>query len=345
MKHTYDCIEKYIAQKHLNNIAVRVGMRDKVIADVFKSTEQNIDTKTLFDMASVTKIIVTTMLCLIAIDKGFIKLSDEVSSFFEVPKDKKKLTIEHLLTHTMGIGHKSLNVVGNDYNNIAKYILSIPSDVPIGSDVLYSCPGYILLGKILEKIFGKRMDELFLELIANPLKMGYSSFCPDKKNQFVNSNLPEDESGIVNDYNCRFLGGVAGNAGLFSNIDDVDKYVKMLLNFGAPLVEKETFLNAIKNHTPKMSESRGLGFVYVNEKYKQTGMLFQDGSIGHCGHTGQSVFVNLENGLYVIILSDATVSTVKKFGVEKYDVVMQMREDIHNAIYDDLICLGFKVKE
>lgn len=337
MKHTYDCIEKYISQKHLNNIAVRIGMKDRVIADIFKSTEQNIDAKTLFDMASVTKIMSTTMLCLIAIDKGYIKLSDNVSSFFQVPEDKEKLTIEHLLTHTMGIGHKAMTAKRNSYDNIERYILNIPLDVPIGSEVLYSCPGYILLGKILEKVFGKGQDALFLELIANPLGMELTSFCPDKKNQFVNSNNTEAEIGMVNDYNCRFLGGVAGNAGLFSDIDDVDKYVKMLLNFGSPLIGKETFLNAIKNYTPKMSESRGLGFVYVDEKYKQTGKLFADGSIGHCGHTGQSVFVNLENGLYVIILSDATVSTVKNFGNERYDIVMQMREDIHNAIYDDLV--------
>lgn len=207
MKHTYDCIEKYILQKHLNNIAIRIGIGNRVIADVFKSTEQNIDTKTLFDMASVTKIMATTTLCLVALDKGCVKLNDTVSSYFEVPHDKEKLTIEHLLTHTIGIGHKSLNVFGNNYNNIAQYILSIPLDVSIGSDVLYSCPGYILLGKILEKVFGKRLDELFLEFVANPLKMEYSSFCPDINNQFVNSNLPEDEFGIVNDYNCRFLGG------------------------------------------------------------------------------------------------------------------------------------------
>ena len=75
MKNTYNCIEKYISQKHLNNIAVRIGIKDEVISDIFKSTEQHIDTKTLFDMASITKIMATAMLCLIALDKGYIKLT------------------------------------------------------------------------------------------------------------------------------------------------------------------------------------------------------------------------------------------------------------------------------
>jgi len=337
MKNTNVCLEKYICQGDLQNVAVRVGIRDKVIADIFKSVNIKIDEKTLFDMASVTKIMATTMICLIAYDKKLLDIEDKVSKFFDVPEDKKEMTIKHLLTHTMGIGHKSMVKNGNSYNNISHFILNMPSDVPIGSETLYSCPGYILLGKILEKVFGQRLDKMFTELVAKPLGMGYTTFLPSENNKFVNSNLSLDDIGIVNDYNCRFLCGVAGNAGLFSCIEDVSKYVKMLLNFGEPLIDKNTFETAIKNYTKGMTESRGLGFVYVDEKYCQTGELFPEGSIGHCGHTGQSVFVDLKKGLYVIILSDATISTEKKYGEEKYDIVMKMREDIHNSIMKDLI--------
>ncbi len=290
-------------------------------------------------MASVTKVMVTSLLCLIAIDKKKIASEDSVSKFFCADDEKQKITIKDLLVHTIGIGHKSLLFEGCNYDNVQDFVLKIPSDVPIGRETLYSCPGYILLGKILENVFGKRIDKLFCEFIAKPLGMKLSSFIPDKKNEFVNSNLLKEEMGMVNDYNCKFLGGVAGNAGLFSCIEDVNKYVEMLLNFGYPLMSRETFEMAIKNYTEKMRESRALGFVYVDDKYSQTGDLFSNGSIGHCGHTGQSVFVDLKSGLYVIILSDATVSTIKKYGQEKYDIVMKMREDIHNAIKKDLECM------
>lgn len=93
---------------------------------------------------------------------------------------------------------------------------------------------------------------------------------------------------------------------------------------------------ATKNHTPKMSASRAFGFLYVDEKYNQSGRLFPNGSIGHCGHTGQSLFVDLKSGLYTVILSDATIAGKEKYGSEKYDIVVKMREDIHNAIYKDL---------
>ena len=85
-----------------------------------------------------------------------------------------------------------------------------------------------------------------------------------------------------------------------------------------------------------MSESRGLGFLYVDDNYKQTGNLFSQGSFGHCGHTGQSVFIDPKSGLYVIVLSDMTLSTIKKFGVDTYSEVICARENIHNSILKDL---------
>lgn len=145
---------------------------------------------------------------------------------------------------------------------------------------------------------------------------------------------------MQNDAEIKYLGGVAGNAGLFSNIEDITLYVRMLLENGGTLLSKTILDKAAKNYTCHMSESRGLGFLYVDEAYNQTGELFPVGSIGHCGHTGTSVFLNRDTGMYVIILSDATISTVKKYGSENYDEVIGMREKLHNAVKEDLqLCL------
>lgn len=319
-------IEEYVESGILEHIAVRVGQGNHVIYDTYRG---GVDETTLFDMASVTKIMVTTSLALIALDKGLLKLDDTVDKFYSTDKT---LSVKNLLTHTVGIGHKALNREGNTYENIAEKILDIPLDIPIGADVRYSCPGFILLGKILEKIFGMQLDQCFNELVAKPLGLENTSFLPLNRENTVNSNLDKTKRGIVNDYNCQFLGGIAGNAGLFSNLSDVTKYVHFLQNRGKPLIKEKTFLLAAQNHTLGMSESRGLGYLYVDGRYKQTGGLFEDGAIGHCGHTGQSVFVDYRSGLYVIILSDATISTVKKYGKEHYDEVMKMRARIHMAI-------------
>lgn len=335
-ENTKACIDSYVKEGYVKNILVRVGNRAGIICDSCHFENNSHNSTTLFDMASVTKIMATTTLTLIAIDKKLLCIDDPVSKFFNTPDDKKTLTVKNLLTHTMGIGHKPLNIEGNNYENIQNYILSLPSDVKIGSEVLYSCPGYILLGKIIEKVLGDRLDKLFLQYIAKPLDLKNTSFLPPKNHGFVNSNLKDSEIGIVNDYNCKFLGGVAGNAGLFSNIDDICKYINMLENYGKPLITRETFNSAIKNYTINMSESRGLGFLYVDKKYKQTGKLFPEGSIGHCGHTGQSLFVDLKSGFYTVILSDATLSVQEKYDYDKYEIVMKMREEIHNALYKDL---------
>ena len=92
----------------------------------------------------------------------------------------------------------------------------------------------------------------------------------------------------------------------------------------------------MQNYTAGMSESRGLDFLYVDDRYKQTGVLFAEVAIGYCGHTGQSVFVDYRSVLYVIILSDATVSTLKKYGAEHYNEVMEMRAQLHKAIKQEM---------
>ena len=202
--------------------------------------------------------------------------------------------------------------------------------------MLYSCPGFILLGKILEKVDGKRLDTAFLEQVAAPLQRKESGFLPAERERIVNSNRSEDEISLINDYDCRFLGGVAGNAGLFYSLCDVRTYVTMLQNRGDNLFGAELFARAVQNWTPGMSASRGLGFQYVDDGSPQTGNLFREGNVGHCGHTGQSVFVDERSGLYAILLTDATICTVRKYGTERYAEVMRMRGEIHRAVKEDL---------
>ena len=336
---TEKIISKYFDEKLLSNVAVKIGRASEVYSEIYRSENGEINENTLFDMASVTKVMSTTLLALIAIDEGLFSYNTFVRDIFtETPEHFKDLKISHLLTHTIGIGYRNLCELQNNYENIHNYILNLKGN-PIGIDVEYSCPAFILLGKIIENIYKKRLDLLFDKKIAKPLNLNNTCYNPLKKgfNDFVNSNISDTNIGIVNDNNCRFLGGVAGNAGLFSCMKDVTVFVKMLLNDGESLITKETLNSAFKNYTPNMSESRGMGFLCSDDRYSQTGKLFNENSFGHCGHTGQSVFFNIETGLYVIILSDATVCTIKKYGEEKYGDVIKFREEIHNAIKNDLL--------
>ena len=321
----------------LRHAVVRVGVGDEVLTEAYRSPDGKLDDRTLFDMASVTKIFAVTAVTLQAFENGKLAPDTRVAEFFPVPPDKETLTIRHLLTHTLGIGHRSLNRPEITYENVAAAILSLPCDAPVGTRVLYSCPGFILLGKILERVYGRRLDALFRELVAEPLGMTGSGYLPlPGVFPAVNSGRSPADLYQVNDYNCRHLGGIAGNAGLFSNLHDAGLFVRMLLRDGEPLFSRETLDAAARNHTPWGEESRGLGFLYVDSRYTQTGGLFPPGSIGHCGHTGQSFFVDRASGLYVILLTDATITQTLRDGKEHYARVMQMRAEVHDAIKRDL---------
>lgn len=337
MKNTELYLQKILADKTVNNIAIKVGKKDEVIYETYRSNLIDINENTLFDMASVSKILSPTVIALIALDKGLISLDTKLSEYFEIAKDKENLTLYNLLTHTMGFGHKGLNLPEVNYENVAEHILSIPCDFAVGSRYEYSCPGFILLGKLLEKVFGKKLDELFKELVAKPLGMENSGYLPKDISNLVQSNYWEKWQGLPNDYNCRHLGGIAGNAGIFSNMKDLTAYAKMLIAKGAPLMKEETFNSAAKNYTADMELSRGLGFVYCDEKFSQTAALFKSGSIGHCGHTGQSLFVDTKTGFYVIVLSDATyLNELRRGGREDYNEIMKFREELHGFIKMDL---------
>ena len=263
-------VEHYLewlqANQLVENIAVKVGKNDTVLYETYRSKSGSLSQTTLFDVASVTKIVSTTSLCLLAMDRGLLSIEDTVSKFFPCPPDKQSLTVRNLLTHTMGLRHKSLYKDKKAYENIQEYILNLPLDFPIGSKFCYSCPGFILLGKVVEKVLDGRLDKLFEEYVAKPLGMISSTYCPDRSGDIVNGNLSPDEVGIVSDFNCRFLDGIAGNAGVFSNVQDLTRYVNMLLHYGAPLVRKETFDLAIKNYTKDFTESRGLGVCICGRK-------------------------------------------------------------------------------
>ena len=337
MKNLNECVERLFNNDSLTNLIVKVGIGERTVCELIRTSEdRDLNSRTLFNMASVTKIMCTTSLALIALDRGLLSTDDKLSKFFEAPR-ADELTVFNLMTHTIGIGHKSLTGHTAGYEIVGEYILNIPTDTPAGTNVLYSCPGFILLGQVIEKVMGDRLDRLFTQYVAEPLGMQSTGFLPDKNRDIVNANAPREGAWLVHDYNCRHLGGVCGNAGLFSNLEDVTLYVNMLLAKGAPIISRDTFELAAQNHTAGMSASRGLGFVWSDATYDRTGGLFEDGAIGHGGYTGQSIFADPKSGLYAIILSDATACSAKKHGGrEKAEEMRQCIRDLHKAVKLDM---------
>lgn len=252
---------------------------------------------TLFDMASLSKLIGTTMAALKLLESGKITLESRVGDYFDNCYGKERITVFELMTHTSGISaHFPLWRRGILPNDAANEILREPLSYATGTNAVYSCMGYILLGKILEAIERKPLDEIVKQLVFEPLNMKNSHYCPSSESicAATERDLETNEiiCGFVHDENARFLNGIAGNAGIFCDINDMITFAKMLSNRGKGFIDSEIFESAIKNHTPHFNDHRGLGFQLIGNRY------------GHNGFTGTSLYVDNSSGIYAILLTN-----------------------------------------
>ncbi len=289
--------------------AVAIGKKGKIFAREFFSVDED----TLFDLASLSKLVSTTAIALKFIENGKLSLDDNIGKFLDYTGNFADCKIKHLLTHTSGISAwLPLFNMQIETSDVIKTILDSEKSYETGSNVAYSCMGYIVLGKILEKVGKDTLDNLARDYVFSPLKMVNACYNP-------NENIPcaatEWYSGKVHDENAYALDGIAGNAGVFATLDDVILFAKMCSSEGENFISKELFNLAIKNHTPNCEEARGLGF-------KLEGNFF-----GHTGFTGTSLFVDKQTGLWGVLLTNAVA-----FGRENKGKYIDIRKQFYNMM-------------
>lgn len=326
-------------QKMLEN-AVAEGVAPSLVAAVGRggqvlfegaAGDANLDTR--FDMASMTKILAPTMLALRALEEGMLTLWDSVARFFpDAPPDKANITIFQLMTHTAGFTPAFwLEDVCNGPEEAARCILRSPLEAyPPDGVARYSCMGYILLGKILETAYGAPLDALAQEHVFAPLGMRDTSYCPQGENiapTETNAATGQAWQGVVHDENARFLRGVSGNAGVFSNIRDCERFAAMLAAWGGGYLCEATLRRAIYNYTPGQEVHRGLGFHLGGTPLSFMGDLFPANSFGHTGFTGTSLVVDPHTGLYTVILSNRVYPT------RANEKIFRFRRLFHNKVY------------
>lgn len=294
-----------------------------------------VNLKTRYDMASLSKVMATTMVALLAMEEGRLSLSDPISRFFDTGDMREDITIFHLMTHTSGLtGSHYLGELIDHPEKACRTIARLPSVLPVGSDTVYSCMGYIMLGCILERVYDRPLNMLAEEMVFAPLGMTNTTYNPQGRN-IAATELDTDTgyaiTGVVHDENARFMGGVSGNAGVFSDIGDCIKFVTMLATGGAH--KKKAFLSpaamalAIMNHTPGKSQRRGLGFKLAGGHNDFIGDLFPKESFGHTGFTGTSMVVDPTTGLYAILLSNRVHPS------RLNEMIVSFRRHFHNAVY------------
>ena len=286
---------------------------------------------TVFDMASVSKIMATTMVALTMIEEGILSPTDTLGLYWDGLTEKAaRITVSQLLSHSSGIpGGKS--IVGFPKDSIAQAILTSedlmygPGSYEADTQVSYACLGFIVLGELLEKLGSKPLDMLAKERVFDPLGLKNTGFKPVGDN-IAATSLSEPVKGIVNDYNARYLGRPVDNASVFSNAEDCGAFARMLLRGGEPVVSAPTIAAANQNLTPFSDYQRGLGFYRFRQKAQTVCDICSPTAFGHSGWTGTSIMADPEMDFYVVLLTNRTC-------MEHFDQneIWRIRRYVHNA--------------
>ncbi len=278
------------------------------------------EVNTIFDMASLTKVIATTTAVMQLVEQGRIRLEDTVGEYWPDFKanGKEEITIRELMTHYSGLGPDlSLEPPWSGYETAMRLIVEQKPIAPPGTRFIYSDINYETLGEIVRRVSGEPLDAYSVEHIFKPLGMKDTMFKPPASlrpriapTQYQEGTTGKMLWGEVHDPTAYNMGGVAGHAGLFSTADDLSILAQIILAGGtlhgvrilSPLsVEKMTSPAS----PPGKSAVRGLGWDIDSPFSSSRGELFPVGSFGHTGFTGTSIWIDPFSDTYVIILTNA----------------------------------------
>lgn len=308
------------------------GLKAKYSYDkgILTINEEKNDINTLYDIASLTKVVCTITIILRLVEKNKVNLNDKVSNFLSKFK-YKDVTIYDLLTHTSGLitNFKLRDIISYDEILDKIYSLNCEKD----KKFIYSDVGYIFLGLIIEKICKKSLDKVFEEEVTIPLDMKSTVFNPKDKNLVAPTEITKKRGvvrGIVHDEKACSMNGVAGHAGVFSNITDLINFCSMILDDGIfrgeRYLKKETldilFNSAVENVLFKRSFSWFVG--------NNPNVINQKNCISFSGFTGPSISIDREHKIIIILLTNRIHPN------RKNNLNRKMRVKISKNIYDNL---------
>jgi uncharacterized protein YbbC (DUF1343 family)/CubicO group peptidase (beta-lactamase class C family) len=268
---------------------------------------------TIFDVASLTKVVATTTAVMQLVQKGEVRVNDPVAKYLPEfgENGKDEISIRNLLTHFSGL-REDFDLDPPWQGRAAGFRLAFAEKTayPPGSRFLYSDTNFITLGALVERVTGTTLDQYCTRKIFAPLQMSHTRFLPPASWRPKIAPTEFDEQGkmlrgVVHDPRARRMGGVAGHAGVFSTADDLSKFARALLN-GSPIlagdmVEKMT----TPQQPPTAPVLRGFGWDIDSPFSSNRGDLLPVGSFGHTGFTGTSLWIDPTTQTYIILLTNA----------------------------------------
>lgn len=281
---------------------------------------------TIFDLASLTKVVATATAVMQLVEQGKIRLEDPVAQYWPefAANGKAEITVSELLTHYSGLrGDLDLKPEWSGYETAMRMIVAEQPIAPPGTRWIYSDINFETLGEIVRRVSGQPLDVYCAEHIFKPLGMKDTHFKPARalRRRIAPTEYQKETRGKmlwgeVHDPTAYNMGGVAGHAGLFSTADDLARFAQMLLNGGslggAQILSP---LSVLKMTTPQSPSGktavRGLGWDIDSPHSSTRGELFPVGSFGHTGFTGTSIWLDPVSKTYVIILTNRVHPTGK----------------------------------
>jgi CubicO group peptidase (beta-lactamase class C family) len=305
------------------------------------ATAPPVTEETVFDLASLTKVVATTPAVLRLIDAGRLGLDDPVARYLPAYANgaKARVTLRHLLTHTAGLpADEPFYELEASPSGLRTAILRTPLVAAPASTVLYSDIGFMTLGFVLEQVTGKSLDSAVQELVFTPLGLASTGYVPvhargiDFAPTGPQSDKDEPRVGVVHDENAEALDGVAGNAGVFSTVGDLVSYLRQVWLSPATADSEVGFLSAELRDaattcwTRHLNGRRGLGWTLAGDRLDHMTAAWPDGRAGHTGFTGTSIAFDPDSGLWTVLLTNAVYHGRDRAGIAA------LRRTVHAAV-------------
>jgi serine-type D-Ala-D-Ala carboxypeptidase len=303
---------------------------------------------TIFDLASLTKIVATTAMAMILYERGLLDLDMPLESvvreFAAVDPRRQDVTFRTLLAHTSGLpGYVRLFEQSRTRDELVLAACRTPLEAAPGERTEYSDIGFIVLGEALARLADEALDSFCGREIFGPLAMASTGFNPPQSQRLL---IPPTEAdcafrhrviqGEVHDENAAVMGGVAGHAGLFASAPDLARFAHALLGCSSRTSAKTIFLpETLRTFArPQAAQSgspRALGFDLPSAP-SQSGSHLSPGSLGHLGFTGTSLWLDPERELAIVLLANRT------WPDRSSQEIKRVRPRVHDAIVEALSC-------
>ncbi len=349
----YLILEEAIAGRAFPGASFGVLLGDEIVAAdgignfTYDSGSPEVTSSTIYDLASLTKVLATTSMAMLLYQAGKLALDCPIVDWLpgfaqdEGPGGpRSRVTVRMLLAHSSGLpGYARLFETSRDGGALFAGCLRLPLEAAPGERAEYSDPGFILLGRILEQIAGESLDCFCAREVFTPLSMQSTRFRPPASWAAWVPPTQEDLTfrhrivqGEVQDENCFVLGGVSGHAGLFSNSLDPLLFARSLFGRSAepskdlaPLFARETVRLFTSRAELPPGSSRALGWDTPSAP-SSSGRFFSRRSAGHLGYSGTSLWIDFERQLAVVLLTNRT------WPHRESQAIRQIRPAFHDAI-------------